>query len=251
MSPFYSKLMFSRIWQAIRWRLGQRVAAPELEFGDELSLVAFYDGRVTDCTFLSDPAHYEYPRAKWILDRVHGGKLLEVGCGNGGMTRLLAPKVDQIVALDVSGPSLRELEKLGLQNVKIVKGLIEHYEPECLFEWIVMSEVLEHVRQPAQIVRHCFNWLVPGGTLLITTPNGHWESDEHLHEFDLVAFSRILALPEAETVRFGYLRDCNNRRRWLVGEIVAPVNPALPLPDRWQIAKERRQKSNRPWFQGG
>lgn len=242
MSPFYSKFMFSRVWQAIRWRLGQRVAAPELEFGDELSLAAFYDGRVTDCAFLSDPSHYEYPRAKWILDRVHGGKLLEVGCGNGGMTRLLAPKVDQIVALDVSGPSLRELEKLGLQNVKIVKGLIERYEPECLFEWIVMSEVLEHVRQPAQIVRRCFSWLAPGGALLITTPHGHWESNEHLHEFNLVALSRILALPEAETVRLGYLRDRDNRRRWLVGELTASVSPAAPLPDRRQIAKERKQR---------
>jgi len=40
MGPFYSKFMLSRMWQAIRWRLGQRVAAPELEFGDELSLAA-------------------------------------------------------------------------------------------------------------------------------------------------------------------------------------------------------------------
>ena len=83
---------------------------------------------------MSDPTHYEHPRAKWILDRVRGGKLLEVGCGNGGMTRLLSPQVDQIVALDISGPSLRELEKLGLQNVRTVKGLIEHYKPECLFD---------------------------------------------------------------------------------------------------------------------
>ena len=242
MIQLHPKFMFGRVWQAIRWRLGQRVAAPELEFGDELSLAAFYDGRVTDCAFLSDPSHYEYPRAKWILDRVHGGKLLEVDCGNGGMTRLLAPKVDQIVALDVPGPSLRELEKLGLQNVKIVKGLIERYEPECLFEWIVMSEVLEYVRQPAQIVRRCFSWLAPGGMLLITTPHGHWESNEHLHEFNLVALSRILALPEAETVRLGYLRDRDNRRRWLVGELTASVSPAAPLPDRRQIAKERKQR---------
>jgi hypothetical protein len=74
MSLFYSKFMFSRMWQAIRWRLGQRVAAPELEFGSEEDFAEFYDNRVTDCTFLSDPAHYEYPRARWmILDRVHGG----------------------------------------------------------------------------------------------------------------------------------------------------------------------------------
>jgi hypothetical protein len=55
MSRLHPKFMFGRVWQALRWRLGQRVAAPELEFGDELSLAAFYDGRVTDCAFCLTP----------------------------------------------------------------------------------------------------------------------------------------------------------------------------------------------------
>jgi hypothetical protein len=71
-----------------------------------------------------------------------------------------------------------------------------------------MSEVLEHVRRPGEVVCRCFAWLAPGGTLLITTPHGHWESNEHLHEFDLVTFSRVLALPEAETG--GTLKGCVN-----------------------------------------
>jgi SAM-dependent methyltransferase len=233
----------NRISQSVRWQLGLRVAAPELEAGDDASITSFYNSRVTDCGFLSDPAHYEYPRAKWVLDRVQGGTLLEIGCGNGGMTRLLASRVDRVVALDISEPSLEELKRLGLKNVETVRTLVEHYQPDHLFDWIVMSEVLEHVRRPEQVVCRCFEWLAPGGTLLITTPHGHWESNEHLHEFDLSTFCRILTATNAEVIKLGYLRDSGNRRRWLVGEITAPVNLPTPLPNRRQIIKERRRRS--------
>ncbi|MER3428136.1 MAG: hypothetical protein C4334_08550 [Pyrinomonas sp.] len=236
-------MLARRLLQAIRWRLGLRVAATELEVGDDGSFAAFYSSRITDCNFLSDPTHYEYPRAKWVLDRVSGGIVLEVGCGNGGMTRLLASQADLIVALDVSSLSLRELEGLKLPNVEIVQAFIEGYRPDRRFDWIVMTEVLEHVRRPKQVVRHCLSLLKPGGTLLITTPHGHWESNEHLHEFDLVSFGDILVKTEAETIKLGYLRDRENRRRWLIAEVTAPHSPPAPLANRRQIMRERRQRT--------
>src|SRR5688572_9477332 len=105
-------MVMRRISQSVRWRIGMRVAAPELETGDDHGVAAFYQGRVTDCAFLSDPDHYEYPRTRWMLERVSGGTLLEIGCGNGGMTRLLAPRVERLIALDVSTPSLAAVEAL-------------------------------------------------------------------------------------------------------------------------------------------
>ena len=179
-----------RLSRAIRWRLGRRVAAPELEAGGDESIASFYRGRITDCSFLSDRAHYEYPRTQWIIERVGGGCLLEIGCGNGGMTALLAPKVERVVAIDVASSSLEIVASLALQNVETIETLVEHYQPDVKFDWIVMSEVLEHLRRPAGIVLKCLNWLAPGGSLLVSTPNGHWESNEHLQEFDLERFAQ-------------------------------------------------------------
>jgi len=236
--------LFDRIARSLRFRCGLRVAAAALETGDEDAFAAFYRSRVTDCSFLADPQHYEHPRAQWILKRADGGHLLEIGCGNGGMTSLLADVVDQIVALDVSKPSLDELAKKGLGNVETVNLMFEQFQPSRRFDWIVMTEIVEHLRQPSVLVTKCIRWLKPGGSLLITTPNGHWETDEHLHEFNLHTFMELFAGSEAETIQVGYLRDGDERRRWLVGQITAPARP--PRPDdfhgRWSVARSRRQR---------
>ncbi len=223
--------------------MGLRVAAPELEAGDDASIASFYSGRVTDCSFLSDPEHYENPRARWIIERVSGGRLLEVGCGNGGMTALLAPRVESLVALDVSTPSLSSVAALGLKNVETVEALVEHFEPSGKFDWIVMSEVLEHLRRSQAVVSHCLDWLAPGGSLLVTTPNGHWESNEHLQEFDFQKFARTLVSDGAESVVLSYLRDGQGRRRWLVGQVIVADRPSVQddFNDRRIIARSRRR----------
>ncbi len=231
-----------QVFRGLRWRLGLRVAAPELEAGDDASIASFYSGRVTDCSFLSDPEHYENPRARWILHRVNGGRLLEVGCGNGGMTALLAPKVERLVALDVSTPSLSSVAALGLENVETVEALVEHFQPSGKFEWIVMSEVLEHLRRPQAVIARCLGWLAPGGSLLVTTPNGHWESNEHLQEFNFQKFAQTLVSEGAESVVLSNLRDGQGRRRWLVGQVTVADRPSMQddFNDRRTIARRRR-----------
>ena len=231
-----------RLSQSVRWRLGMRVAAPELEAGDDDSVASFYRGRVTDCSFLDDPNHYEYPRAAWLRKQVRGGRLLEIGCGNGGMTRLLAPQVDRLVALDVSTPSLAAVNALGLPNVETSEALVEHYQPRIAFDWIVMSEVIEHLRRPGEVVAQCVRWLAPGGSLLITTPNGHWESNEHLQEWTMDSFSEMLGGAGGESIAASYLRDRDERRRWLVGRVSAPEREPTQddFTDRQAVARRRR-----------
>lgn len=221
--------LISNLRRSIRWRLGLPVAAAALEEGSDESVSAFYNSRVTGCEFLEDPNHYEHPRAAWVLEQVSGGTLLEIGCGNGGMTRLISPRVERITAFDVSLPSLKQLEELGLPNVETAQGLIENYDPGHSYRWVVLSEVIEHIREPLPVVRKAYDFLAPGGSLLITTPNGHWESDEHLHEFSFPTFCNLLSQTGCEEVQIGYLRDCDNRRRWLTA--ILSKAATAPAPD--------------------
>jgi 2-polyprenyl-3-methyl-5-hydroxy-6-metoxy-1,4-benzoquinol methylase len=234
--------VLTRIGQSIRWRLGMPVAAAELEKGTDESVAGFYNSRITECEFLDDPDHYEYPRASWVLEEISGGTLLEIGCGNGGMTQLMAPKVDRLTAFDVSAPSLAMVQALGLPNVETAQGLIENYSPAERFDTVVLSEVIEHLRRPGDAVCRAYEWLAPGGVMLITTPNGHWESDEHLHEFSMASFASTLAATGCETLEVAYLRDRDNRRRWLTARLHKPMEPDAPNDffDRRSTARKRR-----------
>lgn len=130
--------------------------------------------------------------------------------------------------MDVSRSSLMAVSLLRLPNVKTVESLIENFQPEQTYQWIVLSEIIEHLRKPGESIARCLTWLAPEGSLLITTPNGHWESDEHLHEFSLNSLSQLLINAGAEALTISYLRDVQQRRRWLTARIVAPLIPAAP-----------------------
>lgn len=239
------KSFVSRVKMAAKWRLGLPAAASELEIGTDESVSAFYNDRVTVCEFLDDPEHYEHPRAKWVLSLIERGTLLEIGCGNGGMTRLLSPRVESITAFDISRPSLDELEKLGLPNVKTEQGLVENFQPDNRFDWVLMSEVIEHLRKPGETVNKAFEFVAPGGAMVLTTPNGHWESDEHLHEFSLTSFAKLLASTGCESFEGSYLRDRDNKRRWLTAILRKPISTPEPddFFDRREIARKRRESN--------
>lgn len=232
-----------RIKQSIRWRLGFSVAAPELEGGSDESIAAFYNSRITGCEFLDDSEHYEYPRADWVLKQLNGKSLLEIGCGNGGMTRLIAPHVEKLTALDISAPSIQMVEDMSLPNVTTVVGLLENIEIDTKFDQIVMSEVIEHLRDPLTSITKAFTLLKNGGEFILTTPNGHWESDEHLHEFSLESFTQLLIATGCESLETSYLRDRDNRRRWLTAIVRKEKSKAEPddFFDRRATAKSRRK----------
>jgi len=211
--------IYQRIRNAIRWRLGLPTANEMLEEGTDESVSKFYNERITFCEFVTDPNHYEYPRFEWLINQVKGYNLLEIGCGDGGMTEFFSKKVDELIAMDVSRQSLEKVDQKKLKNVKTVESLIENFEPGRKFRWIVMSEVIEHLRNPGEAIQKIYQWLEPGGTFLITTPYGYWESDEHLQEFSTSNFFAALNMAEAESVTVSFLRDNQGRRRWLTGEI--------------------------------
>lgn len=207
-------LLFVR---SLAWRLDLPLVAEQLAEGSEDGIERYYSSRMTDCSFLTNPDHYEHPRIEWILNIVRGGALLEVGCGNGGLTQLLSVRVDHVVALDVSRPSIEALIALRLPNVEARADLVERFVPGCAFDWIVLAEVVEHLRNPLQVLQRCLGWLKPTGKILLTTPNGRWGSIEHLHEFEMKNWCGLLAETGARNIHAFVINDYHNKQRWLGG----------------------------------
>jgi SAM-dependent methyltransferase len=101
----------------------------------------------------------------------HGqGRLLDFGCGNGSYLLRMQRQGWQVTGLDISSDTVERLRG-GLQ-LQAFAGTLPHpaLQPAS-FELIVMRQSLEHVHEPLATLREAFRLLVPGGKLVVTTPN--------------------------------------------------------------------------------
>jgi len=100
------------------------------------------------------------------------GRLLDIGC-NGGVY-LKEYRGGEKVGLDISWHVLARVRR---QDPKIPLVVADAQGlkcfRDCTFDFILCSEVLEHVHSPESVLKGIFALLKPGGQALITTPNYH------------------------------------------------------------------------------
>jgi len=91
---------------------------------------------------------------------------LEIGCGEGLMTRELAGLFQRVDAVDVSQVMISRRPQLS--NVRYHVGDAERWQTLVeRYDLVVLSEVLEHLRDPARAVRE---YARVGRYLLATAP---------------------------------------------------------------------------------
>lgn len=98
------------------------------------------------------------------------GRLLDFGCGGGAFLKRMADRGWQVTGLDASvGAGRAVQEELGL---KVLAGTLPHPElTPCSFDVVTMWQSLEHVHRPLAVLREAYQLLVPGGKLIVATPN--------------------------------------------------------------------------------
>ncbi|HXH09335.1 MAG TPA: class I SAM-dependent methyltransferase [Alphaproteobacteria bacterium] len=96
-----------------------------------------------------EASDYEHSRCLHLLRMIEGkryARLLEIGCGAGFLTRLLAPYADRIVALDISQTAIDRARALGGGPTAVdfrVMNIMD-YKPETEGPWdlIVFSDTI-------------------------------------------------------------------------------------------------------------
>lgn len=93
--------------------------------------------------------------------------ILEVGCGEGHLTRMIAHKGDRVVAVDISDLAISRAKKnlAELKNVTAKRFDILADDPGETFELVLCSEVLFYF-EPDQlpgVVERIKGWVKPGG----------------------------------------------------------------------------------------
>jgi 2-polyprenyl-3-methyl-5-hydroxy-6-metoxy-1,4-benzoquinol methylase len=109
---------------------------------------------------------------EWIARRVGGLKVLDMACGEGYGSMVLARTADSIVGVDAN-PEAHEHARLRYTaaNLRFERGLVESWGQPGGFDAIVFLQTIEHVFDPAAVLAHFRTLLAPGGIAYVTTPN--------------------------------------------------------------------------------
>lgn len=91
--------------------------------------------------------------------------VLDVGCGTGQFVNMIQGKVKSVLGIDLSEECIDFAIKRGLNCKKV-----DFLEIDSRFDIISMWHLIEHLRSPADFIKHAYKILNPGGTLLIETP---------------------------------------------------------------------------------
>ncbi|MFN8108991.1 MAG: methyltransferase domain-containing protein [Thermoleophilia bacterium] len=104
-------------------------------------------------------------------------RALDVGCGTGFLLEQLAGRGYTGVGVDLSPESVaiaqKRLVDLGVSDRLRAEVGSAYEPPEGRFELITLTDVLEHLEDPRACLRALRERLVPGGLLVISTPNRH------------------------------------------------------------------------------
>jgi 2-polyprenyl-3-methyl-5-hydroxy-6-metoxy-1,4-benzoquinol methylase len=99
-----------------------------------------------------------------------GTRCLELGPAEGLMTELLAPAFASLTIVDGSERFCEDLRQ-RFPAARVIHSLFEHFEPDDRFDTIVLGHVLEHVEDPAALLRRAATWLAPNGIICAAVPN--------------------------------------------------------------------------------
>ncbi|MFT4243265.1 MAG: bifunctional 2-polyprenyl-6-hydroxyphenol methylase/3-demethylubiquinol 3-O-methyltransferase UbiG [Acidovorax sp.] len=124
------------------------------------------------------PLHQINPlRLDWIngLCPLAGKRVLDVGCGGGILADSMARKGAHVTGIDLSSKALRvaQLHALEAQTSQIqyreVSAEALAQEQPASFDVVTCMEMLEHVPDPASVVRACAALVKPGGWVFFST----------------------------------------------------------------------------------
>src|SRR6202022_1335796 len=125
-----------------------------------------YDGHVVDSDEVAGIVITMIPR---------GARVLEVGCGTGSLSRIVADKCGaEVVGVE---PDSQRAERASARGLEVHTGYLspELIQQIGLFDVVLLADVLEHVPNPQTMLLLSRRALKPGGAVVMSVPNvAHW-----------------------------------------------------------------------------
>jgi SAM-dependent methyltransferase len=109
---------------------------------------------------------------EWIRARVGGRRVVDMACGEGYGSEVLARTAVSVVGVDAN-PEAHEHARLRYTgpNLRFARDLIQTFVEPC--DAVVFLQTIEHVQDPDEVLEHFKRLLsaAPSGVLYMSTPN--------------------------------------------------------------------------------
>jgi methionine biosynthesis protein MetW len=174
-------------------------------------------------------------------------RILDVGCGTGSLTNVVTGgKNNEVLGIE---PDKLRAEVANSRGVDVFCGILseEYFNGRELFDVVMFADVLEHVADPAALLRLASKGLKPDGFVLISVPNvAHWSMRLHMlrGRFDYTE----IGIRDATHLRWFTLKTVKNLLHSQKFEVLAYKPTAgtwMPeygaIPWKWLPLRTRRR----------
>jgi 2-polyprenyl-3-methyl-5-hydroxy-6-metoxy-1,4-benzoquinol methylase len=149
--------------------------------------------------------------AKWLA---RGGKILDIGCGNGGFLLQMKSMGFAVEGTEWSAQSAARVPADA--NIAVHVGDLLSLDLSAhSFDLITLWHVFEHLRDPQRALERLGELLAPGGTLIMSMPNAeswqarsfgtnwfHHDPPRHLFAFGRSSLTQLLEITGFEVRGF-------------------------------------------------
>ncbi len=136
---------------------------------------------------------------EWIAARVAGLRAIDMACGEGYGSDVLAQRAASVVGVDAN-PEAHEHARLRYTraNLRFARDLVETFSEPA--DAVVFLQTIEHLQNPGEVLAHFRSLVGERGIVFVSTPNvltlapkGAERSDNpwHVHEYRAGEFEEL------------------------------------------------------------
>jgi SAM-dependent methyltransferase len=139
---------------------------------------------------------------EWIAARTAGKRVIDMACGEGYGSDVLAGNAASVVGVDAN-PEAHEHARLRYEvptrpNLRFERDLVEAFSEPA--DAVVFLQTIEHLKDPVAVLQHFRSLVGANGAVYISTPNvltlapkGAKRSDNpwHVHEYEADEFEML------------------------------------------------------------
>ncbi|MBT2117223.1 glycosyltransferase [Dyella sp. LX-66] len=169
--------------------------------------------------------HEHLHRYAWCRDLARGKTVLDIACGEGYGSAMLAEAAASVIGIDISDEAVAHAAQAyaGIANLSYRQGDAAVIPlPDASVDLVVSFETIEHHDRHQEMIDEIRRVLRPGGTLVLSSPNRPIYSDQagHHNEFHVKELD-FRELDELLRTRFPKVRYYG--QRLAVGSALSPM----------------------------